>query len=84
MTVDEIESELNIIHMKYILSCTYSVSRNTIQHVSYEHLDNMIKKYYEMNNNDVEVPQIINVPGEYTIKKDDNIKISKSGWFNTY
>lgn len=79
MSIEDIENEVNVIHMKYILSCAYSVSHNSIQYASFEHLKNMIKKYHDAYDYD-----------EKDCKDDDNKlnidgdKNKRNGWFSRY
>jgi len=49
MSVDEIRSYANILHMKYILSSSYSVSESSIAIISYKHLTGLIDKNLLLN-----------------------------------
>ncbi len=57
MSIEEIDSEVDIIHMKYILTSIYSISPTSIPTISYLHMKSMIEKYnntYRFSvNNDV-------------------------------
>ncbi len=45
MTIDEIDSEVDIIHMKFILTSKYSISPTSIPSISYLHMKSIIEKY---------------------------------------
>lgn len=49
MTIEEIENTIDLIHMKYIMASTYSISKSCIQCVAYNHLKSLIEQYYERN-----------------------------------
>ena len=78
MTVTDIENEIDIIHMKYILGSTFSISPTSIQCMSYTHLKNIIDQYYDRygyDDNEVSQPESIIVQEEIPQKK------TRSGWF---
>lgn len=47
MSIMDIDNEIDMIHMKYIMTSTYSVSKSCIQCVGYNHLKSVIEQYYE-------------------------------------
>jgi hypothetical protein len=79
MSIEDIENEVNVIHMKYILSCAYSVSHNSIQYASFEHLENMIKKYHEIYDGDDK----LNIDDDNKLNIDGD-KNKRNGWFSRY
>ena len=93
MNIEDIESEVNIIHMKYILTSIYSISQNTIQWVSYTHMINMIDKYYErygnLENKSLSIDNKLNDKENNNISNDDKIQETimdnpqniPKGWF---
>jgi hypothetical protein len=93
MDIQEIESEINIIHMKYILTSIYSISTTSTQYNAYIHMINMIEKYYKIHgypaeNNiitlDDDSQKILQennkIPEDLT---NDTQPIPKKGWFFT-
>lgn len=77
MTINMIESEIEIIHMKYILSSVFSVSPTSVQFMAYNHLMSLIKKYHEINEHSSK-----HVESKNETIKDAEVKDGKTkGWF---
>lgn len=49
MSIDEIRTLANILHMKFILSSTYSLAETNVSVIAYKHLINLIDKNILLN-----------------------------------
>jgi len=82
MTIDEIESAIDILHMKYILTSLYSISATSIQIMAHTHMKNMIEKYNNntcrfLGNNmtDIESVQFTNEMNEPVVNECEQVSV---------
>lgn len=90
MSIRDIETEIDIIHMKYILSSPFSVSHNSVQYAAYLHIDTLIQKFNKSGepdyckNNETVINECINIDipvQEENVLVEQNV-VKQKGWFS--
>ena len=49
MSMEQIKTELNIMHMKYIVNSVYSISESSIGSIAYKHMKQLIDDHFSQN-----------------------------------